>query len=87
MNLNEIINKINGAALTSSHKATLDIFNLLNNHKEMFLKTNSSEEIIPLISAFEKLSLANLKEYHSYSYKSEFEATLGTLKYHLDKII
>jgi len=87
MNLHEIIDEINNLKTPSTHKAALDIFNLLENNRRLFLEKLDQSDFNSLLSGFETLAYAHPKEYATLSYGSDFERLKGSLQYHLNKIL
>lgn len=87
MNLHEIIDEINKLETPSKHKAALDIFNLLENNRRLFLEKLDPGDFNSLLSGFEALAYAHPKDYASASYGSDFERLKGSLLYHLNKIL
>lgn len=87
MKLHEIIDEINNLQSPSKHKAALDIFNLLENNRRLFLEKLDPGDFNSLLSGFETLAYAHPKEYASASYGSDFERLKGSLLYHLNKIL
>lgn len=87
MKLPEIIDEINHLQSPSKHKAALDIFNLLENNRRLFLEKLDHSDFNSLLSDFEALAYAHPKDYGSASYGSDFERLKGSLLYHLNKIL
>lgn len=87
MKLHEIIDEINNLQSPSKHKAALDIYNLLENNRRLFLEKLDPGDFNSLLSGLETLAYAHPKEYTSASYASDFERVKGSLLYHLNKIL
>ncbi|MCZ8284187.1 MAG: hypothetical protein O9353_01920 [Bacteroidia bacterium] len=87
MNLHEIIDEINHLQSPSKHKAALDIFNLLENNRRLFLEKLDQGDFNGLLSGFETLAYAHPKEYGTIAYDSDFDRLKGSLLYHLNKIL
>ncbi len=87
MKLPEIIDEITHLQSPSKHKAALDIFNLLDNNRRLFLEKLDQSDFNSLLSGFEALAYAHPKDYASASYASDFERLKGSLLYHLNKIL
>jgi hypothetical protein len=87
MKLHEIIDEINKLENPSKHKAALDIFNLLENNRRLFLEKLDPGDFNSMLSGFETLAYAHPKDYATVSYESDFERLKGLLHYHLNKIL
>lgn len=87
MKLNEIIEEIINHKNPSAHKSSLDIYNLLENNKTLFLEKLDSYDFKGLLNGFETLAYAGPKEYATASYKNDYEKLYGLLLYHLNKIV
>lgn len=87
MNLHDLIEEITHLENPSRHKIALDIFNLLENNRALFLSKLDEGDFNSLLSGFEQLAYAHPKEYTTDSYKSEFERRRASLLYHFNKIL
>lgn len=87
MKLHEIIDEISKLESPSRHKAALDIFNLLENNRRLFLEKLDQSDFNGLLSGFETLAYAHPKDYATDAYVSDFERLKGSLLYHLNKIL
>lgn len=87
MKLHEIIDEINNLETPSKHKAALDIFNLLENNRRLFLEKLDQSDFNSLLSGFETLAYAHPKDYATAFYATEFDRLKSSLLYHLNKIL
>ena len=87
MLLQDIITEIKDIKREFIHKAAFDIYNLLNNNKSLLLRSLNVSDFTFLLNAFEKLTYANPKDYHTTSYEREFETAYNLLLFYLQKII
>lgn len=87
MKLHEIIDEIHHMESPSKHKAALDIFQLLDNNRLLFLERLDRGDFNSLLSGFESMAYAHPREYATDSYASDFERLKASLLYHLNKIL
>lgn len=87
MNLHDLIEEITHLENPSRHKIALDIFNLLENNRILFLSKLDEGDFNSLLSGFEQLAYAHPKEYASDFYTAEFERRKASLLYHFNKIL
>lgn len=87
MTLHEIIDEINHLKSPSKHKAALDIFNLLENNRSLFLDQLDPGDFNALLSGFEALAYSHPRDYATDSYASDFNRLEASLRYHLNKIL
>lgn len=87
MRLHEIIDEINNLKNPSPHKAALDIFNLLENNRALFLEKLDPSDFRAIHAGFEALAYGNPREYASNAYVSDFERLQASLRYQLNKIL
>lgn len=87
MRLHDVIEEINQLRSPSTHKAALDIYNLLENNRALFAGKVDEADFKALLSGFEALAYAHPSEYGTDAYVSGFERLQGLLRYHLNKIL
>jgi hypothetical protein len=87
MLLQDIIIEIKDIKRDFTHKAAFDIYSLLNNNKQLFLRHLNVSDVSFLINTFEKLTYASPKEYYTVGYEREFETAYNLLLFYLQKII
>jgi len=87
MNIHSIINEIRELRSTSTHKAALDVFRMLDNNRDTLLKKMDPDDFTMICKAFEELSEANPRDYASAAYKREYEQKYSLLLFYLDKIL
>jgi hypothetical protein len=87
MVINDIILEIKNYKNNSIHKSSLDIYNLLENNKHVFIDKIDPDNFKHLLTSFENLTYANPKEYNTASYKREFQTQYDLLLFYLDRIV
>lgn len=87
MVINDIILEIKNYKNNSIHKSSLDIYNLLENNKHVFIDKIDADNFNHLLTNFENLSFENPKEYNTSSYKREFQTQYDLLLFYLDRIV
>ena len=87
MIINDIILEIKNYKNNSIHKSSLDIYNLLENNKHVFIDKIDADNFNHLLTSFEKLSFENPKEYNASGYKREFQTQYDLLLFYLDRIV
>lgn len=87
MKLNDVIEEIKNYRNFSIHKSSLDVFNLLNNNKSLFIDKISSDNLNHLLSKFESLSYASPNEYNTSGYEREYNSNYDLLLFYLNRII
>lgn len=87
MRLHEIILEIKELKQVPTHKATMDIFRLLDNNRKLFLEHMEAANYNFALRAFEELSNKSPKEYNTPGYTREFEQAHASLSFYLDRII
>lgn len=87
MVINDIILEIKNYKNNSIHKTSLDIYNLLENNKNVFIDKMDRDNFNHLLTSFENLSYANPKEYNTSGYKREYQTQYDLLLFYLDRIV
>jgi hypothetical protein len=71
----------------ANNRSTLQLYNLLENNKQLFLSKLDPVDFRIILKNFEQLSETHPKEYGTPSYKSEFQRAYELLSFHLNRII
>lgn len=87
MVINDIILEIKNYKNNSIHKSALDIYNLLENNKHVFINKIDPDNFKHLLTSFENLTYSNPKEYNTSGYKREFQTQYDLLLFYLDRIV
>ena len=87
MVLNDIILEIKNYKSASIHKSALDIYNLLENNKHVFIDKIDPDNFNHLLTNFENLTYASPKDYTTSGYKREYETQYDLLLFYLDRIM
>ncbi len=87
MNIHELVDQLRNYKDQINHRSTLEIYNLLENNKNLFLKYIDQENFTPLLSHFETLSYSSPKDYTSDDYKREFQKLYDLLLFYVERII
>lgn len=87
MVINDIILEIKNYKNISVHKSALDIYNLLENNKHVFIDKIDQDNFNHLLTSFENLTYASPKEYATSSYKREYQTQYDLLLFYLDRIV
>lgn len=87
MNIHELVEQLRNYKGQVSHRSTMEIYNLLENNKPLFLKHIDPENFGPMLSGFEQLSYSSPKDYASTDYKREFQKLYELLMFYAERII
>jgi len=87
MRIQDLIGELNELRRGNPRKSSIDIYNLLENNRNLFLQKMDHDNFHHLHKSFEALSNAHSNEYHSASFKDEFQKNCGLLAFYLDKIL
>jgi hypothetical protein len=87
MNIHELVEQLRNYKDQASHRSTMEIYNLLENNKTLFLKYIDPENFTPLLSNFEALSFSSPKDYATADYKREFQKLYDLLMFYSERII
>jgi hypothetical protein len=87
MNIHELVDQLRNYKDQVSHRSTMEIYNLLENNKSLFLKYIEPENFGPILSGFETLSFSSPKEYATADYKREFQKLYELLMFYSERII
>jgi len=87
MRIHDLINEIQELGGTTPRKASFDIYNILENNKNLFADKLDADVLKQILNSFEKLAYAGAVEFNSVNYKDEFQKTYNLLSFYLGKII
>ena len=87
MRVHDLINEIQELRTNTPRKAAFDIYNILENNKNLFAPTMDADTFSQILKAFEKMAFADAKEFNSPHYKDEFLKSYNLLSFYLGKVI
>ncbi len=87
MRLHDLINEIKGLSTNTPRKAAFDIYNILENNKNLFEPCMDADTFRQILNTFEKLAYSSAVEFNTPSYKDEFQKTYNLLSFYLGKVI
>ena len=87
MNIHALVEQLRNYRGKINHRSTLDIYNLLENNKQVFLKYIEAESFEPMRSGYETLSYSSPREYNSPDYQREFQRLYELLMFYAERII
>ena len=87
MRLQHLINEIQEISNNTPRKAALDIYNILENNKKLFVDCMDADTFAQILKSFEKMAYASATDFISASYEYEFSRTYNLLDFYLAKII
>ncbi|HEY1039150.1 MAG TPA: hypothetical protein VGF30_07075 [Bacteroidia bacterium] len=87
MTISSLADQLKELKSETNHRATLKVYNLLENNKKTFLQYLEEDSFIMLLKNFENLANENPREHSGENYKSEYKKNIELLMFYLDKII
>ena len=87
MRINDLINEIQELGGTTQRKAAFDIYNILENNKNLFSVSMDADTFAQILKTFEKMAYSSAAEFSTASYKDEFNKTYSLLSFYLERII
>lgn len=87
MRIHDLINEIHELSTNTPRKAAFDIYNILENNKNLFGPTMDADTFRQILNEFEKMAYAGAAEFNSSHYKDEFQKTYNLLSFYLGKVI
>lgn len=85
--IEQLILEIKDLRKETNHKAALQIYNILENHKKLFLSKLDPSDYNFMLSNFEGLSYGNPKDYNTTGFIRDYEKYFESLLFHLNKIV
>lgn len=87
MRIHDLINEIQELGGTTPRKAAFDIFNILENNKNLFSGIMDADTFAQILKTFEKMAYSSAAEFNTTWYKDEFNKTYSLLSFYLGKVI
>ena len=84
--LDQLINEIQGYKGNVNQRTAIQIYNILENNKTLFLSKVEKENFTPVLKDFERLSNASYLQSTSAEYKREYQRAYDLLAFHLNRI-
>ena len=82
MRLQHLINEIHELSTNTPRKAAFDIYNILENNKNLFEPSMDADTFRQILNAFEKMAYSSSAEFSSSAYKDEFQKTYNLLDFY-----
>jgi hypothetical protein len=85
--IEQLIVELKDLRKETNHKSALQIYNILENNKKLFLDKMDAPDYNFMLSNFEGLSYANPKDYNTPGFIRDYEKYFESLLFHMNKIV